>query len=143
MDSITLLTMVRTGSVPAIFKQLDYKSENSELTAVEELVSQFPKLIKSKDEFMLVVRVLASLSSLEKYIQWAEYPIHINEFKDKYGNRYLQARTSIKGENGKTKWISAYVGSVSDFPKGTQDPAAFDKARPLIRKKLKKFFGLK
>jgi hypothetical protein len=142
MQTIDLLTRVHGGSVPSIFKELDIKSERNEYDTVADLVADFPKLISGDDEFRLVIKVLNKLTKLENYLKWIEHPIHINEFKDKYGNTYLQARTSIKDQLGKTKWVNAYIGTLKDFPKGITDTEASKKGKTLIRKKLKKYFEL-
>jgi len=143
MDSIDLFSSVHTGTMPAIFNQLDYKLEFEDKDRIEALVSVFPTLIKSKEDLHLVFEVLSNLHTLEQYQRWIDHPIYLNEFNDKYGNVYIQARTSIKGTDGKTKWVSAYIGSLNDYPKGTSDPLALEKAKPLIRQRLKKYFGLK
>lgn len=142
MQIIDLLTRVHGGSLPSIFKELDFKSESSEYDAITDLVADFPKLIGDDEEFRLVIKVLSKLTKLENYLKWIEHPIHINEFKDKYGNTYLQARTSIKDLVGKTKWVNAYIGTLKDFPKGIDDVEASKKGKILIRKKLKKYFDL-
>ena len=143
MDTIDLLLRVHMGSIPIELNQLDAKSELNEISATEKAVAELAKLLKKKDDIKLVIRALAHLSTLENFIKWVEHPIHLNEFKDKYGNVYLQARSSIRDSGGKINWINAYVGTKSNFPKGVNDPAALEKAKPLIRKKLKKYFGLK
>jgi hypothetical protein len=137
-----LLIKVYLGASPSIVKELDIKTETAEIDSIEELIGEFPKLIKDDKSFKLAVRLLTRLEKLQAYLSWLEHPIYLNEFKDKYGNVYLQGRTSIKDDDGKTKWISAYVGALSDYPKGVNDPNALRKAKPLIRKKLKKFYGL-
>jgi hypothetical protein len=142
MQTIDLLIRVHGGSVPSIFKELDFKSERNEYDTVADLVADFPKLISGDDEFRLVIKVLNKLTKLENYLKWIEHPIYINDFKDKYGNTYLQARTSIKDHLGKTKWVSAYIGTLKDYPKGINDIEASKKGKTLIRKKLKKYFDL-
>ncbi len=143
MQIIDLLTRVHGGTIPSIFKELNSKLEFDDYNAVANLVADFPKLMGKDEELGLVTRVLSRLVKLENYLNWIEYPIHINEFKDKYGNTYLQARTSIKDEFGKTKWVNSYIGALKDFPKGINDSEALKKGKTLIRKKLKKYFDLK
>ena len=142
MDIALLFSSVHNGTTPPIFNQLDYKLELDDKDKIASLVSQFPSLIKDGKDFKLITRVLHHLLTLEQYQKWIEHPIYLNEFKDKYENKYIQARTSIKDADGNTKWISAYIGSLNDYPKGIKDPKAFEKAKPLIRKKLKKYFNL-
>jgi hypothetical protein len=54
----------------------------------------------------------------------------------------LHARTSLKDAFGRTKWISAYLGSVQNFEKGENDPIALKKGKELIREKLRTFYKL-
>lgn len=140
-DLSTLFLSVHDGTLPPVFNALDYKVEQDEKLQIEGLLSLMKKIVMPSD-VSKITAVLANLILLEKYIKWIEHPIYLNEFKDKNGNRYIQGRTSIKGSDGKTKWISAYVGSVNEYPKGVNDPEALRKARPIIRKKLKKYFEI-
>ena len=144
MDISTLLQSVHTGTLPPIFKGLDYKLENEDRERIESIIQEFPKLVSIEDgTLQLVISVLDRLQALERHIKWMKHPIYLNEFKDKYDNKYIQARTSLKGADGKTKWISAYIGSINEYPNGVNDVRAMDKAKPLIRKKLKKYFEIK
>ncbi len=140
--TLLFLSMYK-GTIPPIFNQLDYKLEFEDKEKISGLVNQFPTLIQNDKDFKRMTQVLICLQTLDEYKRWIEHPIYLNEFKDKYGNKYIQARTSIKDEDGKTKWISAYIGSLTDYPQGINDPKAYDKAKPLIRSKLKKYFKLK
>lgn len=143
MDYIEVLQAVKSGNVPSFFEYLDSKLEKDERETIKSIVTEIPKLIKTKESLRIVILIINYLEILENYKKWLEHPIYLNEFNDKYGNKYLQARTSIKGKDGKTKWVNAYVGSLNDYPKGANDPLALAKAKPLIRKKLKKYFELK
>jgi hypothetical protein len=68
--------------------------------------------------------------------------VYLSTYKDKYGNTFLHARTSLKDAFGKTKWISAYLGSIQNFEKGEKDPIALKKGKELIREKLRTFYKL-
>ena len=142
MDMTLFFLSMYNGTIPPIFNQLDYKFEGEEKEKITSLVNQFPTLIQNDRDFKRMTQVLMCLQTLNEYKRWIEHPIYLNEFKDKYDNKYIQARTSIKGEDGKTKWISAYIGSLNDYPKGISDPTAYEKAKPLIRSKLRKYFKL-
>ena len=143
MNLLELLDSVHMGALPGVLRDLKNKSENEDYATVKDIISQFPVLLEDHKHFARVYKILTNLQTLENYIRLIEHPIHINEFKDKNGNIYLQARTSIKDNKGKTRWISAYVGSLNDYPKGVNDETALEKAKPLIRRKLKKYFDLK
>jgi hypothetical protein len=132
---------VHNGTQPPIFNNLDYKLEQEEKIQIEGILSLINKIVEPSD-VSKITAVLANLMVLEKYMKWMEHPIYLNEFKNKNGNRYIQGRTSVKEKDGKTKWISAYVGRISEYPKGVNDSNAFSKAKPLIRKKLKKYYDL-
>jgi hypothetical protein len=129
------------GSIPTPLKKLNNKLEHEDIESIEEIISNLSSIVKPS-EVNNLIKVLSLLKKLEDYIKWAEHPVHVNEFKNKYGSTYLQARTSIKDEKGKTKWVSAYLGSLSEFPKGVNDPKAIEMAKPLIRKKLKKIYEI-
>ena len=137
------LNRVFLGNTPNIFNDLNEKSENQDLDVIKGLISKISILLEGDKHYPRVFGILSQLEDLDNYYKWIEHPIYLNEFKDKNGNIYLQARTSIKDQNGKTKWLNAYVGSKNEYPKGVNDPNALDKAKPLIRKKLKPYFGLK
>jgi len=156
MDDVPLFYSIYITGVPYIFDDLGAESE--EFSAVQEYVDQIRSLINDgvqlglkKEEIkndqptstrLLVGRVIGLLSIIKNYIKWMEHPIHINEFKDKYGHIYLQARSSIKDEKNKTQWVNAYVGSLKEYPKGIEDFEAIKKGKFLMRKKLKKYFNI-
>jgi hypothetical protein len=95
-------------------------------------------------EFSIVNKTAHILFKIEEYKRFLNHPVHINEFKDKYGNKFIQARTSLMDKSTKKlKNISAYVGSYTDYPKGIHSPEAILKGRMLARKKLEAFFQLK
>jgi len=99
---------------------------------------------KSDKDYLKMYATAERLNKLETYKNFLKHPIHINEFKDKYGNKFIQARTSLMDKSTKKlKNISAYVGSYTDYPKGIQSPEAILKGRMLARKKLEAFFQLK
>ena len=102
--------------------------------------------VLNKDDYALKLVVKSNLitTKLEEYMRFLKHPVHINEYKDKYGNKFIQARTSLMDKSTKKlKNISAYVGSYTDYPKGIHSPEAILKGRMLARKKLEAFFQLK
>jgi len=99
---------------------------------------------KSKKDCISIYASAERLNKLVTYQNFLKHPIHINEFKDKYGNKFIQARTSLMDkQTKKLKNISAYVGSYTDYPKGIHSPEAILKGKMLVRKKLEAFFQLK
>jgi hypothetical protein len=72
MLTTELLSRVFTGTLPAIINELDYKTESADLEALDNLVSEFPKLMENAENFKLVFRVLSRLEQLNSYIKWIE-----------------------------------------------------------------------
>jgi hypothetical protein len=119
---------------------------NGLLLELKSLISNPEPGIANKDKYALnlVIKSNHIITILEEYMRFLKHPVHINEFKDKYGNKFIQARTSLMDKSTKKlKNISAYVGSYTDYPKGIQSPEAILKGRMLARKKLEAFFQLK
>ena len=77
---------------------------------------------------------------LIQYVNLLRHPIHINEFKDKNGNVFYQARASIKDSNGKKVMLNGYIGPSHKFYKGIEDPEAVEIGRKAVLKKLRKFY---
>jgi hypothetical protein len=96
---------------------------------------------KSEKDYNIIYAAFERIKKLETFEKFLRHPIHINEFKDKYGNRFLQARASYS-VGGKIKYTNAYVGTFADFPKGNQDQRAIDKGKNLVRAKLKGIYKL-
>jgi hypothetical protein len=142
IEATVILQHLHHGITPSFIDKLDTQMEGSEKEKIQLVCSGLSELISKNDKLLLAIRALSFLESIDRYQKWVEHPIYLNEFKDKKGNTYLQARTSLKDERGKTKWVNAYIGSLKEYPKGVNDPNAMEKAKPLIRSKLKKYFGL-
>lgn len=96
---------------------------------------------QKKTDSIVIYHSLQRLSKLENYEKFLNHPIHINEFKDKYGNVFLQARASYNME-GKIKYLNAYVGALGDYTKGNKDKAAIRKGKTLLRAKLKDIYKI-
>ena len=77
---------------------------------------------------------------LIQYLNLLRHPIHINEFKNKNGSIFYQARASIKDQNGKKVWLNGYIGPSHKFYKGIDDPFAIEIGRAAVLKKLRKFY---
>ena len=77
---------------------------------------------------------------LIQYVNLLRHPIHINEFKNKNGSIFYQARASIKDSNGKKVWLNGYIGPSHKFYKGVDDPFAIEIGRAAVLKKLRKFY---
>uniref|UniRef100_UPI004048C6E5 hypothetical protein n=1 Tax=Algoriphagus sp. TaxID=1872435 RepID=UPI004048C6E5 len=103
----------------------------------------FPNGKKFEVEEMRKPAPLKAIINIEKLIKYANllrHPIHINEFKNKNGNVFYQARASIKDRNGKKVMLNGYIGPSHKFYKGIEDPEAIEIGRKAVLKKLRKFY---
>lgn len=134
-EKIMLLYKIREDLGMDILKNID---EFKELNGYEDIIEATNIIKESTGEpscFRNILKVLINLDNLEMYDNILKHPIYINLFRDKNGNQYLQARASIK-VNSKVVWVNAYVGKLSEFHKGVNDPNAISKGKKLVRKKL-------
>ena len=97
---------------------------------------------KDYDSYRAIYRLSCQVEKLIDYSKILNQKVYLSSYSDKYGNSFLQARTSLKDAFGKTKWISAYLGSIQNFDKGDKDPIALKKGKELIREKLRAFYKL-
>jgi hypothetical protein len=134
-----LLFELRRGDRPDEFDDLDPNLEKEEIEKINERFDSIKKII-NKEIFQAVIRVQTDLEYLKRFREIMDGPFYLNTISDKYGNQYIQARTTIKDDKGKTKWLNAYVGSVKKYPKGENDPEALALGKILIRKKLIKHY---
>ena len=93
------------------------------------------------DNLGLIITANNLFNKLKRIRKFLNHPIHVNIYKDKYGNKYLQARSSYTSD-GKLKQVNAYVGSLNDFPEGTKSLDAMKKGKILIRKKLEPIYNI-
>jgi hypothetical protein len=121
-------------------------SINALFLDLKALFSKSEQVIADREKYELNIVINSNIiiTRVEEYMRFLKHPVHINEYKDKYGNKFIQARTSLMDKKTKKlKNISAYVGSYTDYPKGIHSPEAILKGRMLARKKLEAFFQLK
>jgi len=97
---------------------------------------------KEYDSYRAIYRLSCQVEKLIDYSKILNQKVYLSTYKDKYGNTFLHARTSLKDAFGKTKWISAYLGSIQNFEKGEKDPIALKEGKELIREKLRTFYKL-
>jgi len=143
MDYATFLTSLFAGKLPNDFNGFDPIQEKEQVEDINTRLLELSKLVEKKDDWNKAVTLVNLLNYLENYTKLLAQPIHINQFKDKNNNIFLQARTTIKDNSGKTKWVNAYVGTLKDYPKGVNDVEAIKKGQILIRQKIKGHFGIK
>jgi hypothetical protein len=138
-DPQTLLMKLFNGNHPTEFDALDPELEKEEIEIIKQKLNSIRETITpDRKIFHAVIKVLNELEYLSRVIDLMEHPIYVNTYGKK--NSFLQARTSIKDSNGKTKWINAYLGSTKKFEKGQNDPEALTLGKALIRKKLKPYY---
>jgi len=139
MQIITLLNLYKSGKLKEIFSE--FNSDENDKKIINGLIISIMRRLNIED-CETFSELIEAFSQLQKYTELLEHSIRINEYKDAYGNVYLQARTSIKDEIGKTKWVNAYVGTLKEYPGGVNDVNAILKGKLLVRNKIKKYFGL-
>jgi hypothetical protein len=133
----------------------EYKDILSDITVGDEYKDKIKKALNRIRELVYSSGDDDGISNIEKSYEtinlvnrlkrikkFLNYPIHINEYKDKYGNVYLQARTSIRDNSNKKKWVSSYVGALKDFPDGINSLDALIKGKALLRKKIESLYDI-
>lgn len=136
-----------SGSVPSYLGVEEYRY-TKEYEEMEKISQEAHLLLSDKatekkySSFMLNFRINLLIEKLVDYSKILKQKVYLSSYSDKYGNSFIQARTSLKDAFGKTKWISAYLGSIQNFDKGDKDPIALKKGKELIREKLKAFYKL-
>ena len=126
-----------------ISKELhDFLKKKKEEDEKEDEKEHEKKEEKEYDSFRAIHRLSCQVEKLIDYSKILNQKVYLSSYSDKYGNSFLQARTSLKDAFGKTKWISTYLGSIQNFDKGDKDLIALKKGRELIREKLRAFYKL-
>jgi len=143
MDYKTLLMQLNIGSKPNNFDILDPIQEKDQIDYINQQLTELSKLVEKNEICRLAIKIITHLENIDNYNKFLSQPIHINEFRDKNNNKFLQARTTFKNQVGKTKWVNAYVGTFKQYPKGVNDLEAIKKGQILIRQKIKGHFGIK
>lgn len=114
-----------------------------EITANEIIQILRPNGKRYNEEGIKYPVPLEAIKKAERLIQYVNllrHPIHLNEFKNKNGSVFYQARASIKDQNGKKVWLNGYIGPSHKFYKGIEDPFAIEIGRAAVLKKLRKFY---
>jgi hypothetical protein len=117
----------------------EYKDEIRK--TLKELRSLNDSESGENDNLKIIMTSITLFNKLKRIKKFLNHPINLNISKDKYGNKYLQARSSYTSD-GKLKQVSAYVGSLNDFPEGIKSLDAMKKGKILIRKKLESIYNI-
>jgi len=140
MDLKEILDLYNQGKLPPILTQEGL--DETDKIKIKTLYNLIKRRLNTKQDKQLVSEILDTLQQLKQLTEYLEHPIYMNEFKDKYGNSYLQARTYITDEQGKKKWKNSYIGTIKEFPYGIEDKKAIEKGRSLLREKLKSHYNI-
>lgn len=144
--------LATSGSIPISLcvEEHRYTNEYEEMEKISKELHDFLKKKKEDEKkeekeyesFRAIHRLSCQVEKLIDYSKILNQKVYLSSYSDKYGNSFLQARTSLKDAFGKTKWVSAYLGSIQNFEKGDKDPIALKKGKELIREKLRAFYKL-
>ena len=119
--------------------------EYKEMEKIADEIFQllYPNGKRYKEDGIKLAIPLEAVQKAERiirYVNLLRHPIHINEFKNKNGSIFYQARASIKDSRRKKVWINGYIGPSHKFYKGVDDPFAIEIGRAAVLKKLRKFY---
>ena len=120
----------------------EYKDKiKNALNRIRELVysSGDDDGISNVEKSYETINLVNRLKRIKKFLN---HPMYISEYKNKNGKVYIQSKTAVKDKTGKTKWISAYVGTLKDFPDGINSSDALIKGKALMRKKIESLFNI-
>jgi len=140
MEIKEIFDLYNQGKMPPILNQKGL--DETDLNKIKTLFNSIKRRITTKEDKQLISNILDNLQQLKQITEYLEHPIYMNEFKDKYGNAYLQARTYVLNEDGKKKWKNSYIGTLKEFPEGIEDKKAIEKGRLLLREKLKSHYKI-
>jgi hypothetical protein len=143
-EKVILILRIKEGSRPNLFGELDPNDYDYVIQRLNEAYRQIREILDGNNltPERIMVRSVFALHQLDIVAAFLKHPIHLNTFKDKYGNTYIQARTT-KEIGGKLKWFNGYVGSLVDYPKGVDDKNAIAKGHAIVRRKMAEHFGFK
>jgi hypothetical protein len=129
-------------SIPLTFGVEEYQ-ETEEYEDMAKLSEEIHLSLRGAKEFKKekgyydsVFKLVSKIKDLKSYSDLLRHPVYVNSYSDRYGNTFLQARTSIRDPSGKIRWLNAYLGTIDSFEKGKNDPFALSKGKTLLRKKL-------
>lgn len=130
------LTIVTNGISSKLLEELNPTTEQELLHELEFYAKEIRVIFKQKGAKEILIKSLDAFSRIEAIEALINQKVYLNEYSNKNGKKYIQARTSISKPDGKTSWLNAYVGPQEDFKLGTKDPEALRIGKELIRKKL-------
>ena len=102
---------------------------------VHNVLKETPESIPGE----FVKDVLKKVERLIDFGRMFHQPIHLNIFSDKYGNEFIQARSSVLTDDGRVL-ANAYVGSPNVYKGRENDEEAMMRGRKALLKKMRKYF---
>lgn len=130
------LQIVSRAYIGNLVKELNPDSEQELINELEILAKEMEMMFRDKRVKNTLLKSFEAFSRIEAIEALIGQKVYLNEYSNKNGNKYIQARTSISKPDGKTSWLNAYVGPLENFKLGTKDPDALKIGKELIRKKL-------
>jgi len=138
-DKIKLLAVLTNNLTPSFLDDFNQEKEPELFKEVNDEMEKLRQIVSDKNVFSRLIACLISLEQIDNFLEILNHKFKINLFTDKYGNKYLQARTRIKVGH-EMVWVNAYLGTLAEYPKGISDPLALEKGGILLRKKMLKLF---
>ncbi len=143
-----LMNCITTGLPLISIHGLESYANTEEYKEMEKIAKEIVQLVypsrkRYREEGIVnavPMEAVQKADRLIKYVKLLRHPIHLNEFKNKNGSIFYQARASIKDSNGKKVWLNGYIGPSHKFYKGIDDPFAIEIGRAAVLKKLRKFY---
>ena len=118
------------------FSMFDEYNEMVEISKwVHNVLKETPESIPGE----FVKDVLKKVERLIDFGRMFHQPIHLNIFSDKYGNEFIQARSSVLTDDGRVL-ANAYVGSPNVYKGRENDEEAMMRGRKALLKKMRKYF---
>jgi hypothetical protein len=140
MEIKEIFDFYKQNKLPPILTHEDL--DETDRKEINTLFKSIIRRINTKEDKEFISEIIDKLQLLKQFTEYLEHPIYMNEFKDKYGNTYLQARTYVLNEDGKKKWKNSYIGTLKEFPDGIEDKKAIEKGKILLRAKLKSHYKI-
>ena len=131
-----LRDIAQLGVPKQIIEELNPSSEYEIIQNLEASRKKINAAFLDKNVRAILNQVMTAFADIETVEALLKQKVYLNEFSNKYGKKYVQARTSHVKSDGKTSWVNAYVGPLDNFKQGLKDPEALKIGRELMRKKL-------
>jgi hypothetical protein len=118
------------------FRMFDEYREMEEISKeLHNILQEIPGSIPGE----YVIDTLKKVERLINFGRMLYQAIHLNIYTDKYGNEFIQARSSILTDDGRIM-VNAYIGSPNVYKGGVNDEEANMRGRKAIYKKIRKYF---